>query len=103
MEFTHNPGKGVVVRQLYFVSMRPMLYSLGEALPYDATFQAITLISSTTDSLLRRTTERLLITTGRYHTIQLVLIYDFTYTLINKYIERLYLRYSYYEVGNEIK
>jgi hypothetical protein len=56
MEFTHNPGKGVVVRQLYFIPVRPMLYSLGEALPYDATFQAITLISTTTDLLLRRTT-----------------------------------------------
>jgi len=104
MEFTHNPGKGVVVKQLYFVSMKPMLNSLGETLPYDATFQAITLISTSTDSLVRRTTERLLITTGKYHTIQLVLVYDFYYfTLINKYIERFYLRYSYYEVGNEIK
>jgi hypothetical protein len=43
---------------------------LQETLPYDATFQAITLISTKTNDG-KVTTENLLITTGRYNTIHL--------------------------------
>lgn len=60
-------------------------------------------MSTFSNNTSRRTTDKLLITTGRYHTIQLSLDYDNTFNLINKTIERLYLRYSYYEVSNDIK
>lgn len=76
---------------------------MGESLPYDATFQAITLISMNTNATSKRTVDKLLITTGRYHTIQMSLVYDNTFNLIDRVIQRLYLRYSYYEVGNDIK
>jgi hypothetical protein len=83
MYFTRALDKvGIVVRQTYFVQLRSMLQSLGESLPYDATFQAVTVLSSYTNPTSKRTTDKLLITTGRYHTIQLALVYDNNFNLI---------------------
>ncbi len=59
---------------------------MGESLPYDATFQAITLISMNTNATSKRTVDKLLITTGRYHTIQMSLVYDNTFNLIDRVI-----------------
>ena len=87
LEFTHSPGRSAIVsRQTYLVPLRSMLSALGEALPYDATFQAVTVAWTSTELAAKKTTERLLVTTGRYHTVQLLLQYDFTYSLTNKYV-----------------
>lgn len=44
----------------------------------------------------------MLVTTGRYNTIQVDLTYSSSSTLLSKKITRIYLRYSYYEVENHI-
>lgn len=104
MEFQHIEGKSdIVVRRTYFAEIKSALVGLGETLPYDATFQAVTLISSTRNNQAKLITDRLLVTTGRYHTIQVALTFDFNSNFISKTIEKLYLRYSYYEISNEIK
>lgn len=104
MEFQHLPGRAdIVVRRTYFIEIRGLLVALGETLPYDATFQAITLMGSTKNSAARTVTDRLLVTTGRYHTLQIAITFDSNSNLVSKVIERLYLRYSYYEVTNDIK
>ncbi len=104
MEFQHLSGKAdIVVRRTYFAELKSFIVGLGETLPYDATFQAVTLIESVRNSAVQMVTDRLLITTGRYHTIQLALTYDSKSNLVSKVVERFYLRYSFYDVSNEIK
>lgn len=71
VEFTHEPLKtDIVIKQISFINIKKMLSTLEETLPYDATFQAITLLSTSTDSS-KNTTENILITTGRYNTLHL--------------------------------
>jgi hypothetical protein len=102
VEFTHKAGKpDIIIRQIVFIDVKGLLNDLKETLPYDATFQAIALLSSTKDET-KKTTDNLLLTTGRYHTIQLAVTYGTTSALISKKITRIYLRYSYYEVSNHI-
>lgn len=102
VEFTHKAGRpDIVIKQIVYIDVKTLLNDLKETLPYDATFQAIALIDSTTDSA-KRTTQTLLITTGRFHTLQLSVTYNAASALISKKISRVYLRYSYYEVTNHI-
>ena len=53
-----------------------MIAALDETLPYDATFQAVTLQPTNNPSSAKLSIDRLLITTGRYHTIQPALTFD---------------------------
>jgi hypothetical protein len=102
VEFTHKTGRAdIIIRQIVFIDLKKMLVDLKETLPYDATFQAIALISSTMDAS-KRVTDNLLVTTGRYNTIQLAVTYSTTSTILSKKITRIYLRYSYYEITNHI-
>jgi hypothetical protein len=78
------------------------LTKLGKTLPYDATFQGVAVLSSTYDSQLKNTKDNVLLTTGRFHTIQLEIIYDAKASIVSKKVIRFYLRYSYYEVMNHI-
>ena len=91
-----------MVRQITFVNIKKMLNDMQETLPYDATFQAITLLSSVADKLRGTTVDNLLITTGRYNTIQLELVWNAASKLLSSTIKRMYLRYSYYEIANHI-
>jgi hypothetical protein len=103
VEFTHKASQpDIVIRQIVFIDVRSLLNELKETLPYDATFQAIALLSSSSDPAKKTTTDNLLLTTGRYHTLQLAVTYGNTSQLISKKITRIYLRYSYYEVTNHI-
>jgi hypothetical protein len=103
VEFTHKIGRpDIIIKQIVFINVKSMLNDLKETLPYDATFQAIALISTSADSAKRTTTQNLLLTTGRYHTLQLAVTYGATSALVSKSITRIYLRYSYYEVTNHI-
>ena len=77
MEFSHVFGASdITIRRTYFVSLKPLIEALNETLPYDATFQAISLLSSQQRSDGKTILDRLLITTGRYHTLQVLLTYD---------------------------
>ncbi len=102
VEFTHKTGRpDIIIKQIVYIDLKKMLSDLKETLPYDATFQAIALISSTIDSS-KQITENLLVTTGRYNTIQLAVKYSQSSTILSKKITRIYLRYSYYEITNHI-
>jgi len=50
-----------------------LLGGLKYQLPYDATYEAITMIESVYDSNLKKTVEKVLITTSKFHTIELTL------------------------------
>lgn len=103
VEFTHKANRpDIIIKQIVFIDVKSLLKDLKETLPYDATFQAIALLSTTTDSAKNTTTQSLLLTTGRYHTLQLSVTYGATSALISKKITRIYLRYSYYEITNHI-
>jgi hypothetical protein len=103
VEFTHKAGSpDIIIRQIVFIDVKALLNDLNETLPYDATFQAIALLSSSKDTVKKTNTDNLLLTTGRYNTLQLAVTYGATSSLISKKITRIYLRYSYYEVENHI-
>jgi hypothetical protein len=102
VEFKHKAGRSdIIILQIAFINLRSMLSDLKETLPYDATYQAVSLISSILDKT-NKTTDTLLITTGRYNTFQLTVQYSPTSTILSKAITRFYLRYSYYEITNHI-
>jgi len=78
IEFKHEPGKSdIIIIQIVYVDLKTMLAQMKQTLPYDATFQAITLMKSSTNSQ-SIATDSLLVTTGRFHTIQLSLQYSTT-------------------------
>lgn len=102
MEFSVVSGRSdITIRRTHFVELKPLIQQLNETLPYDAVFQAVALKSSRNEGQLR--VDRLLITTGHYHTLQVAISFDADSNLLSTVIERLYLRYSYYEVSNQIK
>lgn len=57
VEFLHKTGQpDIIIKQIIFIDLKKMLSDMKETLPYDATFQAIALISSTADALKKTTT-----------------------------------------------
>lgn len=42
-------------------------------------------------------------TTGKFHTIHLILEYDISGNILSQTIKRLYMRYAFYDVQNYIK
>jgi hypothetical protein len=45
VEFTHVAGRpDIVIKQIAFINLKEMLAQMQETLPYDATYQAVTLI-----------------------------------------------------------
>ena len=103
LKFSHAFGApDITIRRTYLVELRPLLEELEETLPYDATFQAIASKGAPrTDNGM--TIHRLLVTTARYHSLQLTITFDEGSSLRSTVIERLFLRYSYYQVSNFIK
>lgn len=56
VEFLHKTGQpDIIIKQIIFIDLKKMLSDMKETLPYDATFQAIALISSTADALKKTT------------------------------------------------
>ena len=56
VEFLHKVGQpDIIIKQIIFIDLKKMLSDMKETLPYDATFQAIALISSTADALNKTT------------------------------------------------
>lgn len=50
-------------------------------MPYDASYQALTQISSIYDLTLKKSTDKILLTTGKFHTIELTIDYGMDGTL----------------------
>jgi len=102
VEFTHIAGKpDIVIKQIAFINLKDMLAQIQETLPYDATYQAVTLLRREVDAQ-KGSTDTLLVTTGRYHTLQLEISYNKASSIVQKQITRFYLRYSYYEITNHV-
>lgn len=56
VEFLHKTGRpDIIIKQIIFIDLKKMLSDMKETLPYDATFQAIALISSTADAIKKTT------------------------------------------------
>jgi hypothetical protein len=77
MEFSHKFGASdITIYKTFFVELKPLIQDLNETLPYDATFQAVALQRQLSNKDGSRTIDRLLLTTGRFHTLQLALTFD---------------------------
>lgn len=72
IDFKYNDKSNtILIRAISYLKIEPLLTKLGYQLPYDASYQAITKMSSTYDQTLKKTTDKMLLTTGKFHTIQL--------------------------------
>jgi hypothetical protein len=80
-----------------------LLSPLGYQLPYDASYQALKLISKKYDQTLKKTSDTILLTTGKFHIIELKIEYTLTGDIIQQSISRLYMRYAFYDIQNYIK
>lgn len=72
-------------------------------MPYDANFQAITVMHSNYDHASGIETQSLLLTTGRFHTFQFEMITDKGGSVMSFKLTRVYLRYAFYHVNNYVK
>jgi hypothetical protein len=104
VEFTHNLGdKEIHITRIQHINVNVMASEIKQKLPYDATFQSIILIESSRDVELKKTKDTILLTTGRFHTFQMDILYDMNSNILSKTITKLYLRYTYYVIQNYIK
>jgi hypothetical protein len=70
-------------------------------LPTDASFQAITLVSYKYNPHFFM--ESVLVTVKGYHNIEVTLVYDDNGNIISSILHRIYYRYGYYNVINEVR
>lgn len=49
------------------LKIEPLLNMYGYQLPYDATYQAVTRMSTSINPTLKKTTDSILLTTGKFH------------------------------------
>lgn len=76
----------------------------GYQLPYDATYQAVTRMSTSINPTLKKTTDSILLTTGKFHIMELIIDYSLLdSSLQNIELKRLYQRYAFYDIQNYIK
>ncbi len=80
--------------------MPRLLSSQYKKIPYDATYQAIKLLSSKFDPNSKQYNEKIILTTGMYHSFQIEIIYDFNGQIKSQTLTRVYLRYAFYVVSN---
>ncbi len=72
IEFKYNDKSNtILVKSINYLKIEPLLTKLGYQLPYDASYQAITKMASVYDQTLKKITDKMLLTTGKFHTIQL--------------------------------
>lgn len=69
IEFVYvKEEKEIIVKHINFIDMPKLLGDQHKKIPYDATFQAVALLSSHYDPNDKQYYEYVLITTGLYHT-----------------------------------
>ncbi len=68
IEFTLNAKQNAItIKAMNQLKLEPLLSMYGYQLPYDATYQAITRMSTTVNPTLKKTTDSVLLTTGKFH------------------------------------
>ena len=72
-------------------------------MPYDARFEAITVLYTQYDDEHKYENQTILVTTGRFHTFQIGLSTDNNGNVISLVLERVYLRYAGFHVQNYIR
>lgn len=72
-------------------------------MPYDANFQAVTVVTSFYDHFNGIENQTLLLTTGRFHTFQFEMLTDKGGSVMSIQVTRVYLRYSFYHVNNYVR
>lgn len=95
--------KAITILQINYINMPQLLSKINMNPPYDATYQAVKVIESTYDSSLLQTSDIVVVTTGTYHTVMLEIVYGANYAVRGQYVRKLFIRYAYYVVQNEIK
>lgn len=99
IEFSYQKAaKKIVVKSVNFIDMPKLLSSQHKKIPYDATFQAIKLLSSKYDANGKQYNEKLIVTTGVYHSFQIELVYDLSGQIRSQTLTRIFLRYAFYIV-----
>lgn len=93
----------IFIQSINYLDIKPLLTKLGYQMPYDASYQAITRMSSTYDPTLKKISDKMLLTTGKFHTIELSIDFSIEGTLQDIKITRLYMRYAFYNIQNYIK
>ena len=94
LDFTYKVGnKNINVVKTTFLNLKELLLSNNLFLPNGAFFSSITMIKHNSEFK----TENLLVTTKKYHNLELILTYDQWGNVIGTNLHRLYLRYSLYE------
>lgn len=72
-------------------------------MPYDASFQAVTVMHSHYDRVTQMENQSILVTTGRFHTFQFEIITNRAGDVVHFQLIRVYLRYAFYHVNNQIR
>lgn len=93
----------LTIKNIDFIDLPKLLESNGYHMPYDARFEAITILHSQYDHEHKYENQSILVTTGRFHTFQIGLSTDDSGIVINLVLERVYLRYAGFHVQNYIR
>lgn len=83
--------------------MHKTLAEKGYRMPYDANFQAVTVMGSFYNRSTGLENQTLLITTARFHTFQFELITDKNGNVQHFELTRVYVRYAFYHVNNYVR
>ena len=104
VEFTFDrENQEITILSVSFLDIPLILTQNNIIMPYDATFQAITIVSTSFSESTKIFTDKILITTGVYHTLEIDVAYSSGKTISSAVLTALYLRYSFYTVSNNIK
>jgi hypothetical protein len=77
LEFTYSQEfNNINIRAINRLKIEPLLTQLNYQMPYDATYQAITRMQSNYDPTLKKITDKMLLTTGKFHTMELMIDYS---------------------------
>lgn len=82
LDFTYNQeDNSINVYAINRLKIEPLLTMLNYQLPYDASYQAITRMQSTYDPTLKKINDKMLLTTGKFHTIEFSVDFSLSGTL----------------------
>lgn len=98
-----NDRDEISIKRVNFVDLHKVLTTAGYRMPFDANFQAITMMHSSYDHNNGVETQTLLLTTGRFHTFQFEMLTDKGGSVMSIKLTRVYMRYAFYHVNNYVR
>jgi hypothetical protein len=102
MDFTHEIGRREIsIITVGFINLKLLLEKNNLHMPSDALFLSVSLVASKYNPHFFM--ESVVITTNKYHSFEVLLIYDDNGNIISSELHRVYYRYGFFKGSGKVK